>query len=68
MTTTILHTRSEIQQEIKVMEQVMYRARSNPRGYADANMYEYAIENLKDILDSTNWDMQLADCNQYFLV
>jgi len=60
-----MKTRKEVVEEIEILEQVM--SRSNFYGQvATANMAELKRDDLVDVLNSTNWDMQLADCDHLF--
>ena len=66
METNILHTKSEVIEQIRIIEQAMYRYKQNPRAYDTVNLCEHYIEDLQDVLNNTNWNLQLADCDHLF--
>ena len=56
-----MKTKREIEERIEELEQKMNRA-----CIAEANMAEHKRDDLIDILFSTNWNLQLADCDHVF--
>ena len=64
----MLHTKIEVIKQIEILRQTLARTRQNPRAYDMVNMFENHIEDLEEVLEDTNWNLQLADCDHLFLI